>query len=387
MPANVVHSAEQERLWEKAKAQAEEQGRAKDWQYIMGIFKRMGGLEKSYVVPSRFRASTVPGQVPSRERLAAMREQRDLEQMPRRPDLVQLLQNTDPMGSASSVVRGLGFDARASGSWERFLEKAAASAPNELVLRQAVVAQAREDHLQPELRQAILERALSFWRTMRKSMVQVVTVDELKKAGPYANAGMQKASPPETWTVEIDCSPAGAQSLVKLIGKVKQLGNPGHSFGIVLDPDNAKEQAGWDGDGPERIFEIRTRKSQPFQKSDPRGGAYHRRVPQEGGGYRYIYDPEKYQARSDAHVDGREARKAYLHSRIAREVEGCGLDGCDPQMVLEKFSGKFSAEEIKEAFKSGCGGKLEFKKGRFYVRAGATEATAKSVQGKFCIRR
>lgn len=312
MPANVVHSPEQERLWNKAKARAEKQGRAKDWQYVMGIFKRMGGLEKS-LVPAPFRLQRTPGQVPSRERMMELREQRDLERMPRRPDLAQLLQNTDPMGSASSVVRGLGFNAQGMGSWERFLEKAVASAPNELVLRQAVVAQAREDRLQPELRQAILERALSFWRTARKSMVEVVTVDELKKSGPSANADLQKA--------------------------------------------------------------------------EPRGGAYHRRVPQDDGGYRYIYDPEKYQSRPDAHVDGREARKVYLHGRISREVEGCGEEGCDPKMVLEKFSGKFSPEEIREALKGGCAGKLEFKKGRLYLRTGAAGDTAKSEQPKFFIRR
>ncbi len=47
MPANVVRTAEQERLWNKAKAQAEKQGRGGDYAYIMGIFKKMGGMEKS----------------------------------------------------------------------------------------------------------------------------------------------------------------------------------------------------------------------------------------------------------------------------------------------------------------------------------------------------
>ena len=300
MPANVVQSPEQERLWSKAKVQAEKQGHAKDWQYIMGIFKRMGGMEKS-LVPAAFRLQRTPGQVPSRERMMELREQRDMERMPRQPDLAQLLQNTDPMGSASSVVRGLGFDARGMGSWERFLEKAAASAPNELVLRQAVVAQAREDHLQPELRQAILERALSFWRTARKSMVEVVTVDELKKA-------------------------------------------------------------------------------------EPRGGAYHRRVPQ-GEGYRYIYDPEKYQGRPDAHVDGREARRTYLHGRICKAVGERGDQGAHLRELRDEMAERFHPEEVEEALKGCAGGKLEFRKGRFYLRAGAAEGAAKSFQPRFIVRR
>lgn len=386
MPANVVRSPEQERLWNKAKKLAEKQGRAKDWQYVMGIFKKMGGLEKS-LVPPAFRLQRTPGQVPSRERMMELREQQNLERMPRQPDLAQLLRNTDPMGSASSVVRGLGFDARGAGSWERFLEKAVASAPNELVLRQTVVAQAREDRLQPELRQAILERALSFWRTARKSMVQVMTPDELKKSGPSANADLQKA-PREQSTVTVTCSQAGAQTLAGLIQKVKRLGNPGHSYEIHLDPDAGKEgdRHGWDGDGPDHIFDIQI-DGEPFQKAEPRGGSYHRRVPQDSGGFRYIYDPEKYQQRPDAHVDGREARKVYLHSRIVKAVEGKGADGMHVRQVLDNFSEKFSPQEVEEAVKGCCGGKLEFRKGRLYLRTGAGEQAQKSMREQFIIRR
>jgi hypothetical protein len=41
MPANIVKNAEDERLWSKAKKAAADQGRAKDYAYITGIFKRM----------------------------------------------------------------------------------------------------------------------------------------------------------------------------------------------------------------------------------------------------------------------------------------------------------------------------------------------------------
>ena len=312
MPANVVHSPEQERLWNKAKVQAEKQGHAKDWRYVMGIFKKMGGLSKS-LVPSQYRMQRTPGQVPSRERLQALREQHELERMPRQPDLAQLLQNNDPMGSASSVVRGMGFDARGVQNWETFLEKAAASATNELVLRQAVISQAREARLEPELRQAILERALSFWRTTRKSLVQVVTVDELKKGGPSANADLQKA--------------------------------------------------------------------------EPRGGAYHRRVPQEDGGYRYIYDAEKYQTRPDAHVDGREARRTYLHGKICKAVGERGDQGAHLRELRDEMAERFHPDEVEEAIKGCAGGKLEFRKGRFYLRAGAVEGAAKSFHPRFIVRR
>lgn len=47
--------------------------------------------------------------------------------------------------------------------------------------------------------------------------------------------------------------------LVKLIAGVGILGNCGHSYEIVLDPDAAptdKIKCGWDGDGSDHIFEI-----------------------------------------------------------------------------------------------------------------------------------
>ena len=41
MPANVVHSSRDEEKWEKAKSIAAKQGKAGNYAYIMGIYKRM----------------------------------------------------------------------------------------------------------------------------------------------------------------------------------------------------------------------------------------------------------------------------------------------------------------------------------------------------------
>ena len=50
MPTNVVKSKRDERLWKSAKHQAALQGHAGEWDYIMGIYKRMkrrsGGKKK-----------------------------------------------------------------------------------------------------------------------------------------------------------------------------------------------------------------------------------------------------------------------------------------------------------------------------------------------------
>lgn len=47
MPTNVVKTPRQEKLWEEAKASAEKQGKGKNYAYIMGIFKQMGGLKEA----------------------------------------------------------------------------------------------------------------------------------------------------------------------------------------------------------------------------------------------------------------------------------------------------------------------------------------------------
>lgn len=41
MPPGVVKTEKEERLWEKAKAQAKEQGKGENYAYITGIFKKM----------------------------------------------------------------------------------------------------------------------------------------------------------------------------------------------------------------------------------------------------------------------------------------------------------------------------------------------------------
>lgn len=46
MPVNVVKTKRDERLWEKAKSQAARQGHADDWEYIMGVFKKMKGWRR-----------------------------------------------------------------------------------------------------------------------------------------------------------------------------------------------------------------------------------------------------------------------------------------------------------------------------------------------------
>jgi hypothetical protein len=54
MPTNVVKTPEDERLWQKAKARAEEQGEAKNYAYIMGIYKSMNPKASASKVAVRY---------------------------------------------------------------------------------------------------------------------------------------------------------------------------------------------------------------------------------------------------------------------------------------------------------------------------------------------
>lgn len=50
----------------------------------------------------------------------------------------------------------------------------------------------------------------------------------------------------------------GDRKLPALLDHIKSTGNIGHSFEIVVDPDNKefRKVFGWDGDGADRINEI-----------------------------------------------------------------------------------------------------------------------------------
>jgi hypothetical protein len=60
MPTNVVKTPEDERLWQKAKARAKEQGKAENYAYIMGIYKQMnpGRFASVQRVAARYAAAS-----------------------------------------------------------------------------------------------------------------------------------------------------------------------------------------------------------------------------------------------------------------------------------------------------------------------------------------
>lgn len=162
-------------------------------------------LTKSELVPAargdvgqpKFIISTWPGQVPTRMRLEEQRLAKEMA-MPSPFNPAMLFNPGGTYMTASSVVDGLGFDRAQESDWRQFMGKALSS-PNELTLRQSMLSKMLNERLDAPRRRALFGRALSFYRDMRKSMVNVVTVDDLRKSDTYGGIvdNFQQGDPEE----------------------------------------------------------------------------------------------------------------------------------------------------------------------------------------------
>jgi hypothetical protein len=179
MPTNVVKTPRDEHLWDKAKKIAEKAGRGGDYAYIMGIYKKMKGISKAYQIPETYRLNRIHGRVPSRERLELMK----LAETPPRPfSIARLLAHDSPRFTIPGIVDGLGFDRGQENNWIKFLENTMGTSINELVMRQSIAEKCISDRLNAPLRSAILQRSLSYWRSLKKSTIQVFSVGDLIKS-------------------------------------------------------------------------------------------------------------------------------------------------------------------------------------------------------------
>jgi hypothetical protein len=196
MPVGVVKSPEDERHWNKAKTLAAKQGRAKDWAYIMGIYQKMNGKSMDAAEKCLAKSTTAalspmfiltkwPGQVPTRENIDLLRQTK---QMPAPMTVARMLNHDGAYLSPASVIDGLGLDRAKANEWRELLGKALNSR-NELTVRHELVSKMLADRMAPELRRALFSRALSYYRDMRKSMVQIVTADELRKSTGEGSRG------------------------------------------------------------------------------------------------------------------------------------------------------------------------------------------------------
>lgn len=237
-------------------------------------------MEKSgQFTPPAFRNARIAGQVPSRDNIKALR----LAQKPAPAfKAAMLLEHTEPVMRIEGITKGLGLDPARENSWKKFLDDQLNGNVNELVMRKALYERMMNERMEPAMRKAIFQRSMNYCREkMSKSVVQVVTVDEI------------------------------------------------------------------------------------LEKAEARGGSYHRRVPAKNGkGYRYIYDPEKYATRSDAHLSGAEARDNRIKKAVTAMLDE--KTECSPE-DMKALAKKFGAHEVAAVLKKQCGdgGAMEFKNGKF----------------------
>ena len=211
MPVGVVRAGE-EAKWEKAKKLAADQGRAKDWPYINGIFQRMvgrsgGELSKSdsafdrgspnamddlrMIIRNNSMARTREyGQVPTAETM------RQLQLMDKPPKPWHISAYLDrPRMTPQSVVDGLGFDRGQEQQWRQWVKNEAAPEANEVALRQKLLARMMGERLDTDRRQILFERVMGYHR-LGKSLVRVWEPEQLRKAVQAVQDAAQAQPPP-----------------------------------------------------------------------------------------------------------------------------------------------------------------------------------------------
>ncbi len=356
----------QEHIWESAKRLASMHGKPNDYEYVKEQFKRMTGwksLDKSLFIPHSERFYRVPGQPPTRERIAALTLQKEAEKRPQGVTMARLMDGGRPMLSPQAIINGLGFDVVKSRNWGQFLEETVSSASNELVLRKQVMDKAINEGMDSTLRRVILQRSLKHWRGLQKGVVQVVTPEELlEKGGDYNSQGMMS----EPHMVRV-LQPSHSLCPVCNGPSVRQCRCPSrlmpHSVG-QLQKGHGQECARehrWSGD---TVIDART--GEELVKAFTPGGNYHKRVPRKSGkGYNYYYDEDSYKRSKGRHVSGEEAGNEYIGTQIQKAVEEAGDGGCDIgtfEALVKKYGAKRVAGVMKE------GGKYSFKKGKLFAR-------------------
>jgi hypothetical protein len=97
-----------------------------------------------------------------------------------------------------------------------------------------------EERMDPALRKAIFQRSLNFWNNrVQKSMVNVVTVDELKKAGPYIGKRGGKWADPEHTIPWQEGGGKPTNDKQAVVQKLQSMGMSGKVDGIAIVVDDA----------------------------------------------------------------------------------------------------------------------------------------------------
>lgn len=128
-------------------------------------------------IPPAFRNVRMGGQVPSRENIEALKLAKE---QPLTLSAEMLSAHTEPVMRIEGITKGLGLDSARENSWNKFLDDQLNGGVNELVMRKALHSRMLNERMEPEMRKAIFQRSMNYYREkMSKSVVQVLTPDEI----------------------------------------------------------------------------------------------------------------------------------------------------------------------------------------------------------------
>lgn len=302
------------------------------------------------VASGSFAHYRVPGQVPSRDNIEAMRL---MSRQPKPFNPMQLFDHTEPRMTIDSVLDGLGMDTGQYNDWRKFLQKALTE-DNELTMRRDLLSKMMAEGMVPELRRALFQRALVHYKgRMRKSLVDVISIDDLHaemfpESEPLTKAYLNEEELRERHLAYAYSRERDAMRKNEIEGRIENLlartGRSRQSF---------DEKYG-------------------LKKADAKGGNYHRRVTNKAGKHRYYYDPEQYGRSKDAHVDGNEAAANYIQKTVKARVEKAGEGGC-PIDGMKDLVKRYGSEKVGDALKQACAnGGLVYKGKKLYLNKSVT---------------
>lgn len=150
-----------------------------------------------FIIGSKFRdghLGTMYGQPPRRDLDVDRRALDRLVSQPPPPWSAERLL-AKPVFTTRGAVSDLGLDRAVENEWAGFLQKAVYNSPYEHTMRQQVMERLVREDWDPELRKVMFQRAMSLYRSIDKSMIEVIHPDELCKAKKEAEPKKRESSP------------------------------------------------------------------------------------------------------------------------------------------------------------------------------------------------
>jgi len=136
---------------------------------------------KAFIIPPQFSRNRIGGQMPN----VAQESRRLIAMMGKHPPktVTAEMMFTTPTMRVEKIVDGLGFNQQQEQVWSAWLNDMLHNSTNELTMRKALFEKMQESRLPHEKRQVMFQRSLGYFKDrIRKSVVEIVTPDELLKA-------------------------------------------------------------------------------------------------------------------------------------------------------------------------------------------------------------